>query len=130
QIKDAFNDPAAPVRVLLATDAASEGLNLQETARLLLHFEIPWNPSRLEQRNGRLDRHGQARDVTVYHFTSDDDADLRFLRRVVGKVEQIREDLGAVGELFDAAFARRFVDLEDGDTVTDMLDDSVEQQRE
>lgn len=130
QIKDAFNDPAAPVRVLLATDAASEGLNLQETARLLLHFEIPWNPSRLEQRNGRLDRHGQARDVTVYHFTSDDDADLRFLRRVVGKVEQIREDLGAVGELFDAAFARRFVDLEDGDVVADMLDDSVEQQRE
>ena len=54
-----------PVRILLATDAAAEGLNLQRTARYLLHFDCPWNPSRLEQRNGRLDRHGQARDVTV-----------------------------------------------------------------
>jgi len=130
EIKDAFNDPAASVRVLLATDAASEGLNLQDTARLLLHYEIPWNPSRLEQRNGRLDRHGQARDVTIHHFSSEDDADLRFLSRVVTKIETIREDLGTLGELFDAAFTRRFVDFEDGDIVADMLDDSVEHQRE
>jgi superfamily II DNA or RNA helicase len=129
-IKDAFNDPADPVRVLIATDAASEGLNLQETARLLLHHEIPWNPSRLEQRNGRLDRHGQARDVTVFHFTSDDDADLRFLGRVVEKVHQIREDLGTVGEIFDAAFERRFLDLEDADRVADDLDRTVDAERD
>ncbi|MCZ7682473.1 MAG: SWF/SNF helicase family protein [Sandaracinaceae bacterium] len=128
-IKDAFNDPAEPVRVLIATDAASEGLNLQETARLLLHYEIPWNPSRLEQRNGRLDRHGQARDVTVYHFASEDDADLKFLSRVVEKVHQIREDLGTLGELFDAAFQRRFVDLEDGDSIEKALDAKVESER-
>ncbi len=60
-IKNSFNDSDDPVRILVATDAASEGMNLQETARLLLHFDVPWNPSRLEQRNGRLDRHGQAR---------------------------------------------------------------------
>lgn len=128
-IKDAFNDPADPVRVLIATDAASEGLNLQETARLLLHYEIPWNPSRLEQRNGRLDRHGQARDVTVYHFASEDDADLKFLSRVVEKVHQIREDLGTLGELFDAAFQRRFVDLEDGDSIEKALDAKVASER-
>ncbi|MDX9721517.1 MAG: DISARM system SNF2-like helicase DrmD [Myxococcota bacterium] len=128
-IKDAFNDPTDPVRVLLATDAASEGLNLQETARLLLHYEVPWNPSRLEQRNGRLDRHGQARDVTIHHFTSDDDADLQFLTRVVEKVEQIREDLGSLGELFDNAFQRRFVDLEDTDTVVSALDAGVQRAR-
>jgi superfamily II DNA/RNA helicase len=45
EIKRAFNDPADPVRLLIATDVASEGLNLQETARLLLHWEVPWNPS-------------------------------------------------------------------------------------
>jgi superfamily II DNA or RNA helicase len=128
-IRTAFNDEDDPVRVLLATDAASEGLNLQETARLLLHYEVPWNPSRLEQRNGRLDRHGQARDVTVYHFTSDDDADLRFLGRVVEKVHQIREDLGTLGEVFDAAFQRRFMDLEDADAITDELDRTVETER-
>lgn len=46
EIKAAFNDPRDPVRILVATDAASEGLNLQETARHLLHFDVPWNPAR------------------------------------------------------------------------------------
>ncbi len=106
----AFNDPAHPVRVLVATDAASEGLNLQQTARYLLHFDVPWNPSRLEQRNGRIDRYGQSRDVAVFHFTSDDDADLGFLAYVVSKVHQIREDLGSTGEVFDAAVHRRLIE--------------------
>ncbi|MBN1204830.1 MAG: DISARM system SNF2-like helicase DrmD [Myxococcaceae bacterium] len=125
-IRTAFNDPLDPVRILIATDAASEGLNLQETARYLLHYEIPWNPSRLEQRNGRLDRHGQPRDVTVFHFTSDVDADLKFLGRVVQKVHQIREDLGSLGEIFDAAFQRRFIDLGDSDWTADELDKEVD----
>ena len=111
-IKQAFNDPEDPIRILVATDAASEGLNLQETARLVLHYDIPWNPARLDQRNGRLDRHGQARDVIVFHFTSEDDADLRFLARVAEKVNTIREDLGSMEEVFDAAFQRRFVDFQ------------------
>ena len=62
--------PTQKPRILLGTDAASEGLNLQDTARYVLHYDVPWNPSRLEQRNGRLDRHGQARDVTVWHFAT------------------------------------------------------------
>ncbi len=59
QIKADFNDRSTAVRILVATDAAAEGLNLQRTARYMLHFDCPWNPSKLEQRNGRLDRHGQ-----------------------------------------------------------------------
>lgn len=129
-IKTSFNDPADPIRILVATDAASEGLNLQATARLILHWEIPWNPSRLEQRNGRLDRHGQARDVTVYHFSSEDDDDLRFMARVVQKVHTIREDLGAVGEVFDAAFQRRFIEQADADEVLGALDTDVSRARE
>lgn len=129
-IKEAFNDPESKVRLLVATDAASEGLNLQETARFVFHFEIPWNPSRLEQRNGRLDRHGQARDVTVFHFTSEDDADLRFLGKVVGKVHNIREDLGSMGEVFDAAFQRRFADLDDADEVDAQLELEIERHRD
>lgn len=109
-VKDAFNDPAAPVRLLLATDAAAEGLNLQATARYLLHFDCPWNPSKLEQRNGRIDRHGQARDVTIFHFVSDVDQDLDFLDHVLRKANEIREDLGSVNELFDEAAHRRLVD--------------------
>jgi hypothetical protein len=128
-IKDAFNDDAHSVRVLIATDAASEGLNLQETARLLVHFDIPWNPARLEQRNGRLDRHGQARDVTVYHFVSEEQADLKFLGHVVEKIHTIREDLGSLGELFDSAFERRFRLGQDEQTITNDLDREVDAKR-
>ncbi len=111
----------SPVRILLATDAAAEGINLQNHCYRLIHYEIPWNPNRLEQRNGRIDRHGQKgflapggeRQVFVYHFVgegykkrqqsafsgraSDLDADLEFLMRVAQKVETIREDLGSYG---------------------------------
>ncbi|UBU49915.1 DISARM system SNF2-like helicase DrmD [Cobetia amphilecti] len=124
-VKIAFNDPSSPVKILVATDAASEGLNLQHTARLLMHYEIPWNPSRLEQRNGRIDRHGQARDVTIFHFASDDDADLNFVARVIAKVNDIREDLGSVGELFDAAFQRRMMELNEDNEVLDDLDREI-----
>jgi superfamily II DNA or RNA helicase len=129
EIKQAFNDPADPVRVLFATDAASEGLNLQETAYIVLHQDVPWNPSRLDQRNGRLDRHGQAQDVIVLHFTSEDNADLQFLSYVVEKVNTIREELGSMGEVFDAAFQRRFIDLEDTGRVVQGLDMAVNSRR-
>ena len=49
---------------------------------------------RLEQRNGRVDRHGQARDVTAFHFASDEDEDTKFIDYVVRKVDQVRDDLG------------------------------------
>lgn len=114
-IKAAFQaqPEISPVRILLATDAASEGIDLQNHCHRIIHMEIPWNPNRLEQRNGRLDRHGQTKDVLVYHFVTKGygdqeqnawdvrgqglEADLEFLFRAVKKVEQIREDLGKVG---------------------------------
>src|SRR6266540_4248178 len=99
--------------ILFATDAASEGIELQEQCHRLVHWEIPWNPNRLEQRNGRIDRHGQrAPEVLIHHFVSAGyadaesgadvkpgslDGDLHFLAQAVRKVEQIRTDLGSVG---------------------------------
>jgi len=127
--KQRFNDPKRPVRLLLATDAASEGINLQHTARYLLHFDCPWNPSKLEQRNGRLDRHGQARDVTVHHFVSDNDQDIRFLAHVIAKANDIREDLGSANELFDEAAHRRLVLGESVVTVQSDLDKRIEAAR-
>lgn len=121
-VKRAFNDPSSAVRILVATDAASEGLNLQESARYILHFDVPWNPSRLEQRNGRLDRHGQARDVTVWHFVSEEDNDLRFLDMVVHKVDTIREDLGSTGDVFDELTCRRLIEGADLEEVRQELD--------
>ncbi|NQU20964.1 MAG: DEAD/DEAH box helicase [Candidatus Nealsonbacteria bacterium] len=130
QVKERFNDPEADVRVLVATDAASEGLNLQSTARYLLHFDCPWNPSRLEQRNGRLDRHGQARDVYVHHFASDEDADIRFIAYLIRKVDQIREDLGATGELFDEATHRCLIEGDNVEAVQTELDIRIEAVRD
>ncbi|MBW2122117.1 MAG: DNA helicase [Deltaproteobacteria bacterium] len=125
-VKKAFNDAAHSVRILVATDAAAEGLNLQRTARYVLHYDCPWNPSRLEQRNGRLDRHGQARDVAVYHFMSDQDQDLRFLSHVIAKAHEIREDLGSTNEIFDEAAHRRLVQGESLATVQADLDRRVD----
>ena len=118
RIKAAFQaaPDASPVRILLATDAASEGIDLQNHCSRLIHFDIPWNPTRLEQRNGRIDRHGQrAHQVGIYHFVcagfhkttpgtarDDLDADLEFLFRAAQKVEAIREDLAKVGPVIAA----------------------------
>lgn len=124
-VKQQFNNPGSAVRLLLATDAASEGINLQHTARYIIHFDCPWNPSKLEQRNGRLDRHGQARDVVVHHFISDNDQDVRFLAHVINKANEIREDLGSVNELFDEAAHRRLVLGESITTVQSDLDKRI-----
>ena len=90
QVKSDFEDPAAPVRLLLATDAASEGVNMQESCRWIIHFDIPWSPSKLQQRNGRVSRHGQVREVSVHYFRCDQEEDMDFLFRVAEKVEQVR----------------------------------------
>ena len=128
-VKAAFNDPEAEVRILVATDAASEGLNLHRTARYLLHYDCPWNPSRLEQRNGRLDRYGQARDVTVHHFDSTGDPDIRFLGRVIQKADAFREDLGSANEIFDRAVRRRLIGGEDDSLVQNDLDLGIDSAR-
>jgi superfamily II DNA or RNA helicase len=125
-IKEAFNDPDSPLRILVGTDSASEGLNLQWMCRYVSHYEIPWNPMRLEQRNGRVDRHGQERDVDIYHYTSDEQADQKFLAYVLNKVNEARDDLGSVGTVIDSGVQRRFWG---GDIEQSTLEDRVERVR-
>ena len=126
-VKRCFNDPASTVRILIATDAAAEGLNLQRTARYLLHFDCPWNPSRIEQRNGRIDRHGQPRDVSIFHFVTDQDQDLAFLAHVIRKADEIREDLGSANDIFDEAAHRRLIAGENARDVQADLDRQIRQ---
>lgn len=121
-VKRAFNDRRGPARVLIATDAAGEGLNLQRAARHLLHWDIPWNPARMEQRNGRLDRHGQERDVFVFHFDSTDDASMRFLGKVLRKRSQTREDRVLTDEIFADAILAHFEQEEDAAASEDRLE--------
>ena len=85
--------------LLLATDAASEGLNLQEHCRVVLHYELPWNPNRLEQRNGRVYRWGQTRDVLARNLTYSETYDAHILDILIAKTERIRKDLGAASDV-------------------------------
>lgn len=108
---------ASPVRILLATDAASEGINLHNFCKYMIHVEIPWNPNVMEQRNGRIDRHGQrSKSVYIWHpvgkgFDATASRDLapgdivgdgEYLLRAARKVDAIREDLGSVGGILSA----------------------------
>lgn len=69
-------------RVLLATDVASQGLNLHQRARWVIHIDVPWNPIRLEQRAGRVDRLGQTRDVHVTQLVLAHSLDIAFAARI------------------------------------------------
>jgi ERCC4-related helicase len=110
EVKELFNHPDSKLRILVATDAASEGLNLQKRCHTVAHYDIPWNPMRLEQRNGRVDRHGQPSEtVWVFHYNSSEEEDDAFLRRLIGKVHQAREDLGSVEAVIAVEVHNRLV---------------------
>ncbi|GAA0628800.1 DISARM system SNF2-like helicase DrmD [Streptomyces thermocarboxydovorans] len=109
------------VRILLATDAAGEGIDLQNHCHRLINYDIPFNPNKLEQRIGRIDRWGQKNDPEITHFigagwqqaqAGSYEADLEFLSRVAKKVARMEHDLGSVNAVLADAVQRRMT----GDT--------------
>ncbi|GIV03543.1 MAG: helicase SNF2 family protein [Fimbriimonadales bacterium] len=87
----------SPVRILLATDAASEGIDLQNHCHYLIHLEIPYNPNVMEQRNGRIDRHGQrAPEVVIWHPVDAEGGHGEDILRALRKLEAMRADMGSV----------------------------------
>jgi superfamily II DNA or RNA helicase len=82
-------------RILLATDAASEGLNLHHTCRVVVNVELPWNPMRLEQRIGRVDRIGQRRTVHAFHLVGGDTGELRLLEDLRRRIAHAQAAIGA-----------------------------------
>lgn len=110
QLKAAFNSSPAsnPLRVLLCTDAAREGINLQAHCADLFHFDLPWNPSRIEQRNGRIDRVLQpSPQVRCHYFVIPARPEDKVLTYVVRKLGVIREELGSLSEVVSAKLAAR-----------------------
>jgi superfamily II DNA or RNA helicase len=81
-------------RILLTTDAAGEGLNLHHRCRLVINVELPWNPNRLEQRIGRVDRLGQTRTVHAIHLVAAGTTEEQMLTRLTGRIAQIAATLG------------------------------------
>jgi superfamily II DNA or RNA helicase len=104
KIQRRFNtDPAKdPLRILLATDAAREGLNFQAHCADLFHFDLPWNPGRIEQRNGRIDRKLQPQPVVRCHyFVLPQRVEDRVLEVLVRKTETIKKELGSLSKVID-----------------------------
>ena len=109
QIKRQFTtDPRKhPVRILIATDAAREGLNLQTHCWNLFHFDVPWNPSRMEQRNGRIDRKLQpSPEVYCHYFVYTQRKEDRILEVLVKKTEIIKRELGSLSQVLEGRLAR------------------------
>lgn len=87
--------------ILIATDCISEGINLQHMANQMVHYELPWNPNRLEQRNGRIDRYGQkVPTVHIRTLVMSDTLDATILKVLVQKAQNIRKDYGFAPPFF------------------------------
>lgn len=109
EIKQAFNaEPHKhPVRILIATDAAREGLNLQAHCWNLFHFDVPWNPSRMEQRNGRIDRKLQPQsEVFCHYFFYTQRPEDRIIQALIRKTETIKKELGSLSQVIDSRLAK------------------------
>jgi ERCC4-related helicase len=108
-IKAAFNmNPANdPLRILIATDAAREGVNLQNYCADLFHFDLPWNPSRMEQRNGRIDRKLQREAIVRCHyFILRQRSEDRVLDVLVQKTQTILQELGSLSPVVEKNLAQ------------------------
>ena len=86
-------------QVMVATEAAGEGINLQ-FCHLMINYDIPWNPNRLEQRMGRVHRYGQQKDVYVFNLVAEDTREGQVLAKLLDKLEEIRSAIGS-DKVFD-----------------------------
>lgn len=126
-----FRDEA---QVMVATDAAGEGINLQ-FCRLMVNYDLPWNPNRLEQRMGRVHRYGQTRDCFIFNLLYPETREGKVLERLMEKLERMRERLGdtvydVIGTLLEGVrledFIMQAVLGEEGSQLEQVLDVDVE----
>jgi superfamily II DNA or RNA helicase len=100
------------IQILVATEAAGEGINLQ-CCNILFNYDIPWNPNRLEQRMGRIHRYGQLKDCLIFNFVATNTIEGHVLQRLLEKLQEIRNALNddavfnVVGEVLPAAQIER-----------------------
>jgi superfamily II DNA or RNA helicase len=111
-----LHDPE--VQVLLATDAAGEGINLQR-AHLMVNYDLPWNPNRLEQRFGRIHRIGQTEVCHLWNLVAEETREGDVYRRLLEKLEEARQALG--GQVFDVLGKLQF----DGRPLRDLLIEAI-----
>ena len=106
------------VQVLLATDAAGEGINLQR-AHLMVNYDLPWNPNRIEQRFGRIHRIGQTEVCHLWNLVAEETREGDVYRRLLDKLEQARQSLG--GQVFDVLGKLQF----EGKSLRELLIEAI-----
>jgi len=106
------------VRVLLATDAAGEGINLQR-AHLMVNYDLPWNPNRIEQRFGRIHRIGQTEVCHLWNLVADETREGDVYKTLLKKLDEARRALG--GQVFDVIGKMQF----DGRSLRDLLIEAI-----
>ena len=106
------------VQVLLATDAAGEGINLQR-AHLMVNYDLPWNPNRIEQRFGRIHRIGQTEVCHLWNLVAEETREGDVYRKLLEKLEQARQALG--GQVFDVLGKLQF----EGKPLRDLLIEAI-----
>lgn len=112
-----FNDDPK-VRVMIANDAAGEGVNLQRGAHLMVNYDLPWNPNRLEQRFGRIHRIGQIEVCHLWNLCAANTREGEVYRRLLDKLEEARAALG--GKVYDV-----LGELFEGHALRDLLVDAI-----
>jgi superfamily II DNA or RNA helicase len=117
KVQESFkHDP--DVQVLLATDAAGEGINLQR-AHLMVNYDLPWNPNRLEQRFGRIHRIGQTEVCHLWNLLADETREGDVYRKLLDKLEQARQTLG--GQVYDVLGKLQF----EGKSLRDLMIEAI-----
>ena len=102
-VVEAFGNDASSARLLLASDVASEGINLHYLSHRMIHFDIPWSLLTFQQRNGRIDRYGQTRQPQLHYLLTESNhprirGDQRILEVLVEKDEQVQKNIGDPAE--------------------------------
>jgi superfamily II DNA or RNA helicase len=126
--------------IMLATDAAREGINLQ-FAHIMVNYDLPWNPIRIDQRLGRLHRYGQDQKVNIYNLFVEDTRESDILETLVTRVDTIEEDLGVSSDVLGMVLDDSDLNLEDrimnavendesGQEVAKDIDEIIEERKE
>lgn len=135
-IVEQFGLQNSPLRILIASDVASEGINLHYFAHRLIHFDIPWSLITFQQRNGRIDRYGQkAQPIIAFLLSSVDGTqdDLNVMRHIINREINAHDNIGDPGQLMgvydvgeeENIVARAYQAVKDGEAVLAALDEQI-----
>lgn len=126
EIIERFRDPRGP-RVLLSSEVASEGLDLQ-FCRVLINYDLPWNPMRVEQRIGRLDRLGQkASKITIWNLFYEDTIDARIYTRLYERLDIFKRALGELEPILGDHIRKLTLELLRGELTPEQEEERIEQ---